>query len=335
MDSLLNKLQIDDTLAKPISYKFPTVKNNIFPQGDYNYQSDLLELPPTKLGYRYLLVMVDLWNNYFDIEPMKNKQADTTLEAMKKIFKRDILPLPKASMRTDSGGEFKGSFDKYLQHNNVFHMFSLPDRHKQMGNVERLNKDLGQILISYLADQSHKLGHDYNEWTDIVDEVRKELNNIRNHPRNKDPYHHYPKETNFTDPKYEVGDLVYRRLEKPVDKYGNKYHNTKFRAGDNRFETNEPRKIIKILPYGKSWRYLLNDLMMVSYDEVELMPAKESEEKFIILKIIGKKIIKGKVYYLVHWKRYKKSDATWEPAKNLIEDGASDYIKAYEDEHRD
>jgi hypothetical protein len=334
MDVLLNKLKIDNTLTKPIFYKFPTVKQNIFPKADYNYQSDLLELPQTKLGFRYLLVMVDLWSNNFDIEPMKNKQADTCLEAMKKIFKRDILSLPKASMRTDSGGEFKGSFDKFLYDHNVFHPFSLPDRHKMMANVERLNKDLGKIFMSYLTDKSHQLGHDYNEWTDIVDEVRKELNEIRNHPEDKDPRYALPPSTNFQDPKYKIGDLVYRRLEKPVDRFGNKYHNSKFRQGDNRFETNEPRKIVDILPYGKSWRYLLKDLYNVSYDEAELMPAKESEEKYIILKIIGKKIVKGNIYYLVWWKKYKKSESTWEPKKNLLEDGAQEYIKDYEDDHQ-
>ena len=334
MDVLLKKLNIDNTLTKPIYYKFPTVKNYIFPEGKYNYQSDLLQLPTTKLGFRYLLVMVDLWSNYFDIEPMKNKQSDTCLEAMKAIFKRNILPIPQATMRTDEGGEFKGSFDKFLYDNNVAHLFSLPDRHKQMANVESLNKSLGQIFMTYLTDQSNKLGHDYNEWTDIVDQVRKELNEIRSHPENKDPYHHYPQPNNFQDPKYHVGQLVYRRRELPVDRFGNKYHNQKFRAGDSRFETNEARKIVSILPYGRSWRYLLDGFMNVSYDEAELMPAKETEQTYIIHKVIGKKVVKGKVFYLVWWKKYNKSESTYEPKDQLIKDGAQEYIDEYEEEQK-
>ena len=157
---------------------------------------------------------------------------------------------------------------------------------------------------------------------------------MRNHPADKDPHKHIPPDSNFQDPKYQIGDLVYRRLEKPRDRFGNKYHNSHFRQGDARFEINEPRKIVKILPYGKSYRYLINGFMNVSYDEAELMLAKESEEKFIILKIIGKKIVKGKIYYLVWWKHYKKSDATWEPKKNLIEDGAEEYINAYEEDQQ-
>lgn len=330
IDQLLNNLKIDNTLTKPIFYKFPTVKDNVFPKKGYNYQADTLMLPTTKEGYRYLLVMVDLWSNYFDIEPTKNKQAETMLEAMKTIFKRGILKKPESSVKTDMGTEFKHTFDKYLYENNILHLTTLPDRHKQLGNVERLNRDLGQLFMTYLTDKTHKLGYDYNEWTDIVKDVRNELNNIKTHPVDLNPRLRIPPEISMKEPKYKIGDLVYRRLEVPRDRFGNKYHNTKFRAGDSRFEINEPRKIVNILAYKNSWRYMINGFINVSYDEAELMPAKEKEEKFIIKEIIGKKKIKGELYYLVYWKKYKKSESTWEPAKNLIEDGAKEFIDEYE-----
>ena len=331
MDTLLSKLKIDNTLTKPIFYKFPTVKENIFPKAGYNYQADTLMLPTTKLGFRYLLVMVDLWSNYFDIEPTKNKEAETMLKAMEAIFKRGKIKKPQASLKTDAGTEFKSTFDKYLYENSILHLTSLPDRHKQMGNVERLNRDLGQLFMTYLTDKSHKLGHEYNEWTDIVDTVRTELNSIKTHFGDLNPRSNIPPLISPNEPKYKLGDLVYRRLEIPRDRFGNKQHNTKFRAGDSRFEINEPRKIVNIVAYKNAWRYLINGFPNVSYDEAELMPAKEQEEKYIILKIIGKKIINKKVHYLVWWKKYKKSESTWEPKDQLLEDGAEEYIKEYED----
>ena len=222
-------------------------------------------------------------------------------------------------MRTDGGGEFKSSFAQYLSDHHIYHSVSIPNRHKQMANVESLNKSLGKIFMTYLSDQTYKRNYEYNEWTDIVDAVRKELNEIRNHPKDQDPADRVPPLPSASPPKYEIGQLVYRRLEKPVDRFGNKYMNSKFRQGDNRFEINEPRKIVKILVYGKSYRYILNNLPNVSYDEAEIIPAKETEEKFIILKIIGKKIVKKEIYYLVWWKYYKKSEATWVRVRdNLI-----------------
>jgi len=94
-------------------------------------------------------------------------------------------------------------------------------------------------------------------------------------------------------------------------------------------------KIVNIVAYKNCWRYIINGFPMVSYDEAELMPAKESEEKYIIHRIIGKKIVKSKVYYLVWWKRYNKGESTWEPAKNLLEDQAQEYINEYEADHND
>lgn len=41
------------------------------------------------------------------------------------------------------------------------------------------------------------------------------------------------------------------------------------------------------------------------------------------------------MYDLVWWKRYKKSDSTWETATNLTEDGAQENINEYESEHND
>ena len=136
-------------------------------------------------------------------------------------------------------------------------------------------------------------------------------------------------------PKYKINDLVYRRLEVPVDKFGNRLHNTKFRQGDNRYEVSVPRKVVQVLAYSSPnpWRYILDTLPNVSYAEQELIPAhNETEEKFIVRKIIGKKTEKKIIYYLVWWKKKLKKDATWEPRSKLLEDNLDEYIKQYEDD---
>jgi hypothetical protein len=79
------------------------------------------------------------------------------------------------------------------------------------------------------------------------------------------------------------------------------------------------------------WRYILFELPNVSYAEEELKPAKESEAKYIVRKIIDRKTEKKVIYYLVWWKGKLKKDSTWEPKTNLLEDNCSNYIKAYED----
>ena len=72
MVKLMEKMNIDETFTKrPKNDKFDTIKQNTLPVSGYNYMSDLMELPLTKEGYKYLLVVVDIWSNNFDIEPME------------------------------------------------------------------------------------------------------------------------------------------------------------------------------------------------------------------------------------------------------------------------
>jgi hypothetical protein len=88
IQSILDKIGVDETHTKKQKHKFDKVRDNTFPKGGYNEMADLLMLPTTKEGYKYLLCIVDLWSNMFDIEPLKNKTAEATLEGMMNIFKR-------------------------------------------------------------------------------------------------------------------------------------------------------------------------------------------------------------------------------------------------------
>jgi hypothetical protein len=334
MEKVLQKIGLNETFTKKIYYKFPKIKNHVFPQHGYNYGADLLELPTTKNKYNALLVCVDLYSKYFDIEPLKSKSSEEVLKAFKAIFKRGILPMPEATIRTDSGSEFLSVVKNYFYENSILHRRALPYRHKQNATVESLNRALGRLFMTYLTNKSMELGHEYHEWTDILETVRDVLNEEKRHPKDIDIAEKYmPQPLDMTnEPKYKVGDLVYRRLEKPENDAGQKYLTSKFRAGDRRYHK-ETRKVVKVLAYSGQdpWRYILNDLPNVSYAENELLPAKEKDqETYIIENIRGKRKIDGKIHYLVKWKGYLVKDATWEPEDKLLEDGASEYIQKYE-----
>jgi hypothetical protein len=89
MDKLLKKLNINEEFTKEIrGIKFDRVKQNVYPRANFNFMADLLDLPQTKYRYRYLLVIVDLHSNNFDIEPIRTKTPDDVLKGMKKIMTR-------------------------------------------------------------------------------------------------------------------------------------------------------------------------------------------------------------------------------------------------------
>ena len=250
MKAILEKLKIDETFTKSRNAKqkqFNHIKNNIPLIEDYNFMADLIEFPETKTKNKYLLTVVDLATDEFDIEPLKTKTPSDVLNGFKNMFKRKHIKKPYASVRTDNGNEFKGIFNKWMEDESIFHKLNLPNRHTQMANIEALNKQLARLFNGYMNQKEEETGKLYKEWDDIVNLVRKELNKIRKKTLKPFNMNDYPVPDLEKAPKFKVGDLVYRRLEKPIDKFGNKYHNAKFRQGDNRYEINEPRKIVQVL----------------------------------------------------------------------------------------
>ena len=127
-------------MTKPIKkYQFDNVKSNTFPKGGYNFMADLLHLPSTKYRYNYLFVIVDLWSNAFDMEPIRRKTPEDVLAALKKILTRQYIPEIKAYLRTDSGTELKGVLHLWLHEHDILQRVSEANRHIQLSNIENLN----------------------------------------------------------------------------------------------------------------------------------------------------------------------------------------------------
>ena len=337
MNNLLKKMKINDqfTRVRQKQKVFNNIRNNIPHLEDYNMMADLLMLPETKKGFKYLLAVVDLGTNEFDIEPLKTKTAEECTTGLKKIFKRPYLKIPYASLRTDSGQEFSGSFDKFLKNNEVLHKYSLPNRHTQMATVERLNHQLGTLFNGYMNEKELETGEVYREWTDILDLVRKDLNKIRKiNVSDTFNIEEYP-EFNSTKPsKYKLGDIVHEKLDYPESALGIKQPTANFRTGDYRYSA-IPKRINKVLYFNDKpyYRYLLDGIPNASFSEFELIPSKEKETKYKIKEILQRKVIKKIPHYLIWWFNYLKKDATWEPEYKLIEDGLSKWITDFNKKH--
>ena len=333
MEKLLKKLNIDETFTKRRNDKqkdFNHFKNNIPLIEDYNFMADLLELPETKNNNKYLLSVVDLATDEFDIEPLKNKTPKDVLDGFKEIFKRKYLKKPYGSIRTDNGNEFKGIFNKWMEDENIFHKVNLPNRHTQMANVEALNKQLGRLFNGYMNQKEEATGKVYKNWDDITELVRKELNKLRK--KKLKPYNldDYPIVNIETQPKFKVGDVVHYKLDWAESALGHKQPTPNFRVGDYRY-SRIPKKIIKVIymndkPY---YRYLLEGIPNASFSEYQLIQSKEKETKYKVKTIIGKRVNKKITEYLIWWDGYKKDESTWEPEQQLIKDGLKDIIDKY------
>ena len=318
MNKILKELNINEKYSKPVKIKkeFSKVKDNIPLKADYNFMADLLELPETKKGFKYLLVVVDLATDEFDIEPITNNKSLTVVDAMKKMFKRRYIKKPYASIRTDGGPEFKDAFDKYCYENNILHKVGVAGRHQQTSNVERLNRELGRLFNGYMNAVEEQTGETFKEWVEVVPKVRTMLNDFRKKPEG-DPFTDiYPTADLTVQSKYKVHDVVYRISEKPLDALGRKQPTQNFRMGDYRWER-IPRKIIRVLRYaGKvPIRYILENLPNVAYAENELMPAEEKQAMYVVQSVKAKRTTNGVKELLIKWKGYKKP--SWEKYEDI------------------
>ena len=355
MKQLMNSFEIDDKLYKKNfkTKEFNKIFYEIPHENNYNLMADLLFLPKTPDDYKYLLVITDIYNSKFDIEPIKNKESQTVLNALLKIFERDYIKNPKASISTDAGTEFKNVFNDYLYKNNIYHKISSTSRHTQQANVESLNRILGKIIMIYLSNKSKETDTVFTDWTKILQKIRTNLNKYRNN-QFKIKKEKYDKELKAKTKsikdvkvdgldvkirelkqikkpkaKYKVGDFVRYLLEQPKNVFNEKLSGQKFRQGDL-FFSNDIKKIVNVVfmsskPY---YRYMLEGIKTNSFTDKQLLPVKEAiDTTYNVKSIVNSKTLKNKLYYLVN---YSDGDRLWIAKDELLKDGLNNYIDDYE-----
>ena len=112
------KEKSNETIIDSSLYKKPKKDKDeqavTFDHFDKNYlqQMDLLYLPNDK-GFQYALIVVDQGTRLLEAEALKNRSPNDIITALKKIYKRKVLSKPSIVV-SDSGSEFKGSFDADL-----------------------------------------------------------------------------------------------------------------------------------------------------------------------------------------------------------------------------
>lgn len=287
MKKLKAELGIDDTFTKVRNKKnkFSNVKDNIPLVEDYNMMADLMILPTDTFGYKYALVVVDLANDEFDIEPLKSKTASATLKGLKKMFTRDYIKKPYASLTTDAGGEFKEEFQDYLYNESIYHKTTRVGRHQQLANIDSLIRQISGLLIGLSNKKELETGKVSKTWVKHLPMIREKLNKVRIKTLPVDirefDYPTISTRTNGNDKlakiipqKYKVGDYVHIKLDIPTDVNGKKLSG-KFREADMRFDS-KPRKVTRILYYtgGARHRYLVEGVSNASYTDNQMFMSR-------------------------------------------------------------
>jgi hypothetical protein len=226
---------------KEKSQEMPHYKNNLTEPNSI-YQADLLQMPEDK-GYNYLLVVVDTITGITDAEPLKNKEAETTLAGFKKIFARSHLKLPASTLHVDPGPEFKSVVSDYFKEKGIMVRVGKVDRSRQQALAENRNKIIAKALFQKQVGQELVTKKPSTEW---VDDVKKVIDAINEHEKEQ-----YKKRREKIDKQLEKGPLlpilqakvpilaldtkVRIKLDKPRGVLGEKLHGT-FRATDIKWD---------------------------------------------------------------------------------------------------
>ena len=188
--------------------------------------------------------------------------------------------------------------------------------------------------MTYLSNKELETKKAYNEWTDLLPQIRKVLNKYRKKP-DGDPFAltHILKTNKI--PKYKIGDIVIPKLEVPKDALGNKETTENFRNGDVRFDLNYKLKIVRVLNYPNNNRYILNTLPNVSYAEEELMSANINDEYHQVKNVIDVDVEDGKIFYKIHWEGHLKQHSTWVSKTSLIKDRLKKTLLEFDKKHKE
>ena len=257
-------------------------------------------------GVNFLLLVIDIFNKYGWIKPLKNKEGETIVKALKEIFKESGRRPEK--LWTDKGREF---FNKNVK--NLVYLYATENEEKS-SIAERWIRTMKEKMFKYFTD------YNTNKYIDVLPDLVEDYNNTVHSSTKLSP----------TDASKEKNELkVWRNLY--PDRYKTSRLNPKFSVGDEVRITKKKKVFEK--GYTTRWTeeiftikeiretnpitYKLEDLqgeeIKGTFYEPELQ--KTEQQIFRIEKIIKKE--KGKS--LVKWKGYSDKFNSWVDNKDLID----------------
>ena len=165
------QVKLADELHKPIKRNF-TRRRVIANHIDEIWCSDLVEMQQFSKwnkGYRYLLMVLDVFSKYGWIVPLKDKKGETVAEAFKKIFKEGRKP---QYLWTDKGKEYYNKHVKELLDKNKITLYSTENEEKS-SVCERWNRTIKTQMWKQFTIQGNTM------YLDMLPKILKQYNNTK------------------------------------------------------------------------------------------------------------------------------------------------------------
>ena len=277
-----------------------------------------------------ILVIVDLNTKLVDAEPIGNiaNEEKEVYNALIKIYNRNILSYPKI-LSFDNGNEFKANKDlkDYLDKIKVSYFFTKPHRHRQNGQVEIKNKQIGTLIHKTQGYKELISGEENTEWIKDLPKIIELINKNVKPPITTEESQEILS-TKLTADILPIGTEVRIMLDAPKSLVkGNlsghwrdsdvRWNVEKQKITNIQFRPNYP--VMYTIDNDKTVSYGVKQLQVVKKNEKAIMDESEMVvgKTYRIENIIDKKIENRKTYYKVHWKYRPNTQDSWEPVSTL------------------
>lgn len=310
----MSRKQLLDELHRSVRRNFPRSKYLMRGIND-TFQADLIEMIPfsgENRGYKYILMVIDVFSKYAWAEPLKNKTGEEVTRAMLSIFNKNPRNIPR-NLHTDEGKEFYNqNFQRLLKKYRINH-YSTFSRMKA-SIVERLNRTiLNRMWRIFNMQGSHK-------WFNRLQTIMNSYNSTFHHTIKMRPIDvNMENESNLLKTVYKQNQTV--RLNKDNKFKINDYvriskFKTIFEKGYTPNWSAEIFRIFKVSPTDPVTYHLadLNGNKIKGCFYAHELQKTKKHETYLVEKIIKRK---GKKV-LVKWLGFDDSHNSWVNSRDLV-----------------
>lgn len=139
------------------------------------YQMDLLDqsaFAANNRGYRWILIVEDVWSRKASAIPSKTKSPNDVLNALHQAIKE--LGGKPVQIVSDSGSEFKGAVETWMNVSGITHRTVEVGTHTSLGIIDRLAKTIKNALHKNFTHQQK------TNWIDYLPTLVKNYNDTPN-----------------------------------------------------------------------------------------------------------------------------------------------------------
>jgi len=142
---------------------------------------DLLQLPVTRKGNKYLLVLVDILTSYAVAVPLQDKSSANVAAALKRNVLENRLLGPPVKLLSDNGLEFVNqTLERLLKKYGTQQVLTTPYNPKANGTTERLNRTILSLLRGLISPAI--------EWDAVIQSVLDIYNNCPHSSTGSSPF---------------------------------------------------------------------------------------------------------------------------------------------------